>query len=201
MGNAPIHIARVTIAAHYILNGYGHWFPNDIRGSGSIEVRKGELRDLGPIHHGRKRVQPPREDLRAFFREAEPKLDHAVIWFDEAMRNVIGQSFGKTIRSRGYTCWACAVMPNHAHLVIRTHREHHDEIWTHLTEDAHDVLKTLRLIPDDHPVWAARPYAVLMNTRPQILTRLGYVERNPTEARLPSQKWDFVVPCPFRSSR
>lgn len=36
---APKTHRRPIIAHHLILHGYGHWFPNDPRGSGSDEVR------------------------------------------------------------------------------------------------------------------------------------------------------------------
>ena len=61
-------IRPVTIAVHLIFSGYGTWLPNDPRGSGSDEVRKLELDDLGPIHFGRKAEQPSRDELRAFHR-------------------------------------------------------------------------------------------------------------------------------------
>lgn len=46
---------RIVIAHHLVLMGYGHWLPNDIRGSGSDEIRNELLAVLGEIHHGRKR--------------------------------------------------------------------------------------------------------------------------------------------------
>jgi hypothetical protein len=64
----------MTIGHHLILSGYGTWLPNDPRGSGSLTIRKDELNDLGPVHHGRKRKQPPRSELKSFYREAEGKL-------------------------------------------------------------------------------------------------------------------------------
>jgi hypothetical protein len=66
--------ARV-IAHHLVITGYGHWLPNDIRGSGSAEIKQEKLEQLGPIHYGRKRSQPSREQIRKFFREAEPLLE------------------------------------------------------------------------------------------------------------------------------
>ena len=63
---------RYTLAAHLILTGYGHWLPNDPRGRGLTSIRKDELEELGPIHHGRKKVPPPRDELRNFYRSATP---------------------------------------------------------------------------------------------------------------------------------
>jgi hypothetical protein len=66
---------RIVIAHHLILHGYGHWAPNDPRGSGSAQVRKSELRDMAPLHRGRRRVQPSREALCGFKRALEPRLE------------------------------------------------------------------------------------------------------------------------------
>ena len=57
---------NTTIADHIVVHGYGHWFANDLRGSGSSEVREAKLIDLGEIHRGRKVVHPSKEELKAF---------------------------------------------------------------------------------------------------------------------------------------
>jgi hypothetical protein len=52
----------MILAHHIILTGYGHWLPNDPRGSLSKELRAEQLGDLGEIHYGRKPVQPPKPE-------------------------------------------------------------------------------------------------------------------------------------------
>ncbi|HZK81350.1 MAG TPA: hypothetical protein VFC46_09795, partial [Humisphaera sp.] len=113
---------RIVIAHHLVLMGYGHWLPNDIRGSGSDEIRKELLAALGEIHHGRKRQQPSRAELKAFHARAEPLLEQEVLWFDERMREAIAASFAMTAANFGYVTWACAVLRNHAHLVVKRHK-------------------------------------------------------------------------------
>jgi hypothetical protein len=56
----------MVIAHHIILTGYGHWLPSDPRGSRSLEFHRPDLGDFGPIHLGRKREQPSKEELQAF---------------------------------------------------------------------------------------------------------------------------------------
>src|SRR5207247_2100386 len=99
---APRPARRVILAAHLILTGYGHWLSNDPRGSGSTETRKDWLKELGEIHHGRKLVQPSRKGLSEFYQEAEPRLDHPVIWFSERVRRVIAEAVGRVAREHGY---------------------------------------------------------------------------------------------------
>src|SRR5687768_5998901 len=111
------------IAHHLILTGYGHWLPNDPRGSNSSEVRQEKFADLGPIHLGRKVVQPCRDELRTFMRAAQPQLEHSVLWFDPSMRQLLGDAVGKVVQDQRYTVWAFAVLKNHLHLCIRRHRD------------------------------------------------------------------------------
>ena len=47
---------RIIIAHHLVFYGYGHWVPDDIRGSGSTEIRSPKLEKLGLIHFGRKKL-------------------------------------------------------------------------------------------------------------------------------------------------
>lgn len=108
---------RQILASHLVLHGYGHWLSNDPRGSGSDSIRKEELKSLGEIHPGRKRVQPPRADLRNFYRTAEPLLAHEPIWFRDKMRAVVGDAIGSTARQYGYGIWSFSVCSNHAHAV------------------------------------------------------------------------------------
>ena len=81
-----VHIQNTVIAHHLVLGGYGHWLGNDPRGSGSTEVRAEKFEDLGPVHFGRKRDQPSRAEIRDFYREAEPRLEYSMLWFDERAR-------------------------------------------------------------------------------------------------------------------
>jgi hypothetical protein len=74
---------RVILASHLVLTGYAHWLSNDPRGSGSDQIRKDELKPLGDIHQGRKRIQPPKGEVKRFYRAAKPLLEHETIWFDE----------------------------------------------------------------------------------------------------------------------
>ncbi len=194
MPNRPVHLTNVVRASHLILTGYGHWLPNDPRGSGSTELRKLGLQQFGEIHHGRKRVQPPRSELRAFYRAAEPALKHDTIWFDESHRIAIAINVCATIKRCGYTLWAFAVLRNHIHLLLRTHRDDSLTMLCNIAEDSHDALHERRLAPVDHPVWSARPHKVYLKTSDDLRGRIKYVNDNPMKEGLPPQRWDFVTP-------
>ena len=74
------------IAHHIILTGYGHWLPNDPRGSMSHEIRAPKIAELGPPHHGRKPIQPSLTELREFHQAAKESLALPVLWWDDAAR-------------------------------------------------------------------------------------------------------------------
>jgi REP element-mobilizing transposase RayT len=193
-----IYIKDVVLASHLVFMGYGHWLPNDPRGSGSTHIAKPELRDLGPIHFGRKEDQPTRDELRKFFRAAEPLLNHDVVWFNAEMRDAVACAFADVIKQRGYTVWAFAILRNHAHAVVRTHKSDDSETMWHLCAEATAyALHAFPAFSPEHPVWSGRPYKVYLKSRPSVRTRVGYVERNPEKEGLPRQTWEFVTRCPW----
>jgi REP element-mobilizing transposase RayT len=185
---------RSTIASHLVLTEYGHWIANDPRGSGSTALRDPRFEPLGPIHHGRKREQPHRDELRAFYQRAEKVLTHETIWFNERLRNEVAAAFGDAIRDHGYTCWACAVCANHAHLLIRIHRDDAVTMWRALADSALQRLRDEKLIPPDHPLWSQRPYKRFVYTPAEVRKQIAYIEGNPPKERLAPQTWAFVKP-------
>lgn len=186
--------SRIVIGHHFVLHGYGHWVANDPRGSGSRELRKEKLADLGPVHFGRKQVQPSREELREFTREAGPRLDFAPIWFDDAKRQALGEAIGEVVKNIGYTVWACAVLKNHAHLCVRRHRDDATRIWNAFADETRNKLCLFADVPDDHPVWSTRPYKVFLYTPEDVRRVIKYTEENPDKEGIPLQVWDFVTP-------
>jgi REP element-mobilizing transposase RayT len=182
-----------VIALHLLFTGYGHWLPNDPRGSGSRDLRNDVLEPLGPIHHGRKRTQPPRNTLKSFYKDAVPLLQHDPLWFDADTRSAIGAALAQTVASHRYTCWACAIMTNHLHLCIRRHRDTDDVIWGHIAAESAAVVRQGKNVPTDHRVWADRPYAVFLETPADVWRVIRYIEGNPQKEGLPAQVWPFVT--------
>jgi hypothetical protein len=194
----------VIIAHHLVLSGYGTWLSNDIRGSGSDETRKEALRTLGPIHRGRCPRQPTRDQLRAFFRDADPLLDFRPLWFDDAMRDAIGFAFGEVARERGYPVWGCAVLRNHAHLGVRVHRDDALAMRDAFANASRAAVLALGRCNPNHPVWSSRPYKVFLDTPEAVVAEVHYIWKNPVKEGLPAQNWDFVQPYngwPFHKHR
>jgi len=184
----------MIIGHHLIWTLYGHWLPNDLRGSGSAEFYDEKFATLGPIHHGRKpkRLQPSRKKLKAFYQDAAPLLNFPVFWIDDAKRQAIGDAFSKVVADRSYTVWACAILKNHAHLVIRRHRDDALAMWNAFADATRDNVRRFDNIGSEHPVWSTRPYKVFVSTPGEVRGRITYVDDNPEKEGLSRQVYGFV---------
>ncbi|HET6249912.1 MAG TPA: hypothetical protein VFE47_19640 [Tepidisphaeraceae bacterium] len=188
-------VASMIIAYHIILSGYGTWLSNDLRGSGSEQTRKEELDALGPVHQGRQHIQPPMQQIRAFFREAEPLLDFPVLWFSAGQREAIARGIEIAVAKNCYTVFAFAICGNHSHAIVRRHRHTDIQIRDALANSARQSLIESGLLVDPtRPVWSSRPYAVYLNRPEEVVSRINYVVGNPEKEGLPRQTCDFVKP-------
>ncbi|MBY0229110.1 MAG: transposase [Gemmataceae bacterium] len=175
-------------------SGYGHWLPNDPRGSSSHEVRNPAIAELGELHHGRKRVQPSRLELRAFHLDAAEVLEHPVLWFDEQDVAVLADCFRETIRRHNYTCWGCALMPNHVHLLIRMHRDNGDAMMKAFQDESREALQRSNPRWADHPVWGGPGWKAYLFSADDARRIERYIGKNVAESPWPAQAWDFVQP-------
>ncbi len=181
------------IAGHHLIwTTYGYWLPNDPRGSMSLEIRNAAIVDLGELHYGRKRIQPTGRVLREFHEAAQTLLKHSLLTFSEEDVEVIAASFNDAIRQHNYTCYACAVMPDHVHLLIRKHRDQAETMIEHLQEGSRKAVLKLSRREPDHPVWGGPGWKVYLETRDDMVRTATYIEKNPLKAGLPSQSWPFV---------
>lgn len=182
------------VAAHHLIwTVYGWWLANDPRGSSSQEIRVAKLEQLGPLHHGRKSVQPSKQELQAFYDKAEPLLQHAIILFSDEEIALVGRALGEAMHANKYTRYACAVMPEHVHLVVRRHVDNGKEIIAKLQEATRVALIESEKRHAMHPVWGGPGWDVFLNTREDIRGRVRYVEQNPEKAGRRAQTWDFVT--------
>jgi REP element-mobilizing transposase RayT len=179
---------------HLIWTAYGWWLPNDPRGSSSHEIRSDVITNLGELHHGRKKVQPTSSDLRVFYENAKAVLKHALLVFDEKEINLIAQSFAKTIAEQRYTCYACAIMPDHVHMLIRKNKHQAEEMIVNLQKESRLALIDKKYRPEQHPVWGGPGWKVFLENCEDFERTIRYIKDNPIKARRPAQWWDFVKP-------
>lgn len=183
----------MVAAYHLIWTVYGWWLANDPRGSSSHEIRVVELESLGPLHYGRKPIQPSSKELREFYTKAQDLLRHQILCFTDEEIALVGEMIGKVIRENKYTCYACAVMPEHVHLLIRRHKDDAETMIAKCQQATRDALIEAGKRSVTHPVWGGPGWKVFLNNPPQIRGCIRYVEENPEKAGRPAQTWEFVT--------
>lgn len=179
---------------HLVWTAYGWWLPNDPRGSSSHEIRVERIAELGELHHGRKAVQPPGSDIREFYDRAREVLQHELLRFSSTEVAVIAAAFRETILRERYTCYACAIMGDHVHCLIRKHKHHAETMIENLQAASRAALIDAECRPPEHPVWGGPGWKVFLSTRDDMWRIVRYVEQNPIKAGRPAQTWDFVKP-------
>jgi REP element-mobilizing transposase RayT len=183
----------LVIAYHLVWTAYGWWLPNDPRGSGSQTIRSEILNELGEVHFGRKAVQPIGRVVREFYEDAPEYLRHALLTFAEADRLLIAEGFAEAIEQQRYTCYACAIMPDHVHVLVRKHKDSAEEMVDHLMKAsrAHLIKAGRRSVT--HPTWiAGHGWKVFLDHPDEIRRTIRYVEQNPLKIGLAAQTWPFV---------
>lgn len=183
----------MVIAHHLIWTGYGWWLPNDPRGSSSQSIRKDILTELGALHLGRKRIQPAGQEIRSFYEKAKPLLQHPILLFEDVAINCIAAAFAESVVQRHYTVYACAIMPDHVHLLIRKHRDRAEDMIGVFQRESANAIRAAGYFPEDHRVWCSGGWKVFLGTPEEIWRTISYVEKNPTAQRLKAQVWPFVT--------
>jgi REP element-mobilizing transposase RayT len=185
----------LVIAHHFIWTAYGWWLPNDPRGSGSKSIRNDLLAELGELHFGRKPVQPAGSLIQSFYAKAADMLRHPLLTFDECTRSQLAVAFGEVIDCERYTCYACVIMPDHVHILIRKHKHSAEEMMESLKESCRSRLIAKELRAPSHPVWSAGGgWRVFLDHPDEVRRTVRYIEKNPDPIGLPGQGWAFVKP-------
>lgn len=188
MPNLPV------IAHHIVWTGYGCWLPNDPRGSFSQDVGSDKIAQLGGSHYGRRRTQPARQIVNEFYAEARPILNHPLLKFTQQQFELIAQGFTDAIKQQSYTCYACAILPNHVHLLIRKHKHRAEQMIEVFQAASRLRISQARIADPDHPVWTVGGWKAFLHHPDGILRVIRYIENNPVKERLPEQSWEFVKP-------
>lgn len=182
----------IVIAHHLIWTAYGWWLPNDPRGSTSRTVASDVIRELGELHYGRRAIQPPSHVVRDFRDRAKKKLKHPLLKLGLEETSAVACAFSQTILEHRYTCYACAIMPDHLHMIIRKHKHRAEQMIGNFQQASRLRLSTESLRTADHPVWARSGWKGFLDHPDAIRRTIRYIEDNPMKWKLPAQKWPFV---------
>jgi hypothetical protein len=113
----------VVKAYHCVFSAYGFWLPNDPRGSWSDWIRAAAL-----LRHGNATMTDARHSLArnrhdaGKRRDAKQSLTYPPVVFTGLQARAIARGFVRAGEESGYVFHACAIMPDHVHLVIMRHR-------------------------------------------------------------------------------
>jgi REP element-mobilizing transposase RayT len=192
----------MVLAYHVILSAYGFWLPNDPRGSWSDFVRAWEL-----VRFGKATKTDERCSLAAEAHDAEARLAAKAalkfppVKFTGLQARAVGRGFGAMVEKSGLTIWACSILPEHVHLVIRRHRFKVEQIVNLLKgaatrrlneEGIHPLAQFIGSRRRPPHAWARKGWQVFLDSESDIVRAIKYVEDNPMKEGLPPQRWPFV---------
>lgn len=183
----------MVVGYHLVWTAYGWWLPNDPRGSWSDAIRVEPLRDLGEIHYGRKAIQPSGADVRAFYESAQDRLKHEARTFSDEEISIVADALAHVIEREKYTCYACAIMPEHVHMLIRRHRDKSEVMIERFQTCSRNNLIETNHRSALHPVWGGPGWKGFLNSRRDIERTIKYICDNPVKIGRPIQEWRFVT--------
>jgi REP element-mobilizing transposase RayT len=191
-------------AYHVIFTAYGFWLPNDPRGSWSDFVRKWELLRFGPATKVTTRAslarKPHDRQLRLAAKQA---LAYPPVVYDGRQALSIAHGFAKMVEKSGYVVYACSILPEHVHMVLKRFRYYAETMVRLLKAEAtHEMildgrhpLAAWREADGSYPCpWARKCWKVFLNTPADIRRAIRYVENNPVKEGKRLQHWPFVRP-------
>jgi REP element-mobilizing transposase RayT len=182
---------------------YGYWLPNDPRGSWSDFVGRWEL-----VQFGRPRRTVLKKSLSELIPQeistrnaAQRALLYPPVTLSDDQVKSVAAGFADLVRKSGYTVWACAIMPQHAHLVIARHTYKVEQIATllkgaatrQIVEDRHHPMQHSEANGQLPSMWGRGCWKVYLDNDAAITNAIRYVEQNPIEEEKPKQDWQRVT--------
>src|SRR5690349_736293 len=112
----------MVLGYHVIFSAYGFWLPNDPRGSWSDFVGAWELFRFGPATKTETRQSVAHQPHDRHQRQAaRTALLYPPVQFTGLQARAIGYGFAQFVRKSGVIIWACAILPEHVHLILARH--------------------------------------------------------------------------------
>lgn len=190
---------------HIIFGAYGFWLPNDPRGSWSDFVGSWELfRRYGPATKTTEvqslAYRPHDHALRLAAKKA---LKRPAVQFNGLQARAIARGFGGYVERSQLPVWACAVLPDHVHLVVGRPTTSVEQLVIQLKGDATESLLVEGLHPfggqrdkrGRAPKCFARGQWKVFLDADDVPHAIQYVEENPPKEGKRRQRWSFVSPC------
>lgn len=197
----------MIVGYHIIFGTYGFWLPNDPRGSWSDFVGAWDLFRIGgaATTTDERRSLASRTHDRQQRLTAKTKLKYPPVVLTGVQACAVGRGFARYFARADTPVWACAILPDHVHLVVGRGRLAVERLVIALKGAATRELKNEGIHPlaafahaaGNVPKCFARgEWTVYLD--PKDVTRaIRYVENNPLKEGLPRQTWSFVRASAF----
>jgi len=136
-------------------------------------------------------------------RQVKEALKYPAVVFNGEQALSAAQGFKRMAEKSGYGVFACAILPEHVHLVLRRHTYKVEQMVRLLKAEASSKLAEDGLHPlarwpqqdGSFPTpWARKCWKVFLNSAEDIDHAVGYVEANPEKEGKRPQRWSFVIP-------
>lgn len=186
----------MILAYHSIFSMYGFWLPNDPRGSGSDYIAKWELfrYGLATKTNSRQSVAAAPHD-RSRRLSAKQSLRYPPVEISGAQAVAVVAGFAQACRDGDYRIHACAILPDHVHLVVGAHAKAIRAIIGHMKSRAtREVRARGQWFTDNRPVWGAHGWNVYLDSDAAVQRAIAYVNANPAKEGKRPQQWSVVTP-------
>ncbi len=195
----------MVIGYHIIFATYGFWLPNDPRGSWSDFVRSWKI-----LKHGHAtKIKTTKSVAHTNHNQehrcaAKNALRYPPVHFNGQQARACARGFAESAAKSQYVIHACAILPDHVHMVVKNHpNQRIEQIIGQLKAAATRQLITESIHPlqefhtkNNRPPspWVVKGWKVFLNSPKDIHRAIEYVNNNPIKDGLKPQKWNFVQP-------
>ena len=193
----------MIVGYHIIFATYGFWLPNDPRGSWSNFVGSWEL-----LRNGRAtktmetRSLAHRQHDGASRIAAKSALKYPPVELTGLQALAVGRGFANYVKRSNLPVWACAIMPDHVHLIVGRPPMPVERLVIQLKGEATEQLDTEQRHPlakwkgngDRAPKCFVRGQWKVFLSPGDVPRAIRYVEQNPLKEGKKHQNWSFVVP-------
>jgi REP element-mobilizing transposase RayT len=194
----------VILAHHVIISAYGFWLPNDERGSWSDFVGAWELLRFGRATTTTQRRSLAYEPIDWKRREeAQKALKYPPVIFTGLQARAIARGFAAQSATSGIVFWARSILPDHIHMVVKSHRHPIERVVNLLKGSATRHLNDEEIHPHENDrtrsgrvakAFSRGQWKVFLDSKTDIRRAIAYVEGNPPKENLRPQSWKFVAP-------
>ncbi|MDZ4817448.1 MAG: transposase [Planctomycetota bacterium] len=192
------------LAHHIIFGTYGFWLPNDPRGSWSDFVGSWELYRYGSATKTTETQSLAYiEHDSASRKAAKQSLKYPPVLFNGIQARAVARGFARYVERTGLRIWACAILPDHVHLVTEGTKIPIKHLVIQLKGDATEQLMRERI----HPMtpwqtpgsrvpkcWARGEWKVYLDEEDEVYRAIEYVKNNPVKEGKKQQAWSFAQP-------